>query len=209
LTTPSERFQRISDWIADLDSDNFQKRAKAIEQLELLGRLAEPALEKFLASRPPLDARRRAEAVLEKLNSGISVAPKLGKEAYNYEKFTSLFVEDFYFFPRKNDYYFVTASGKLFYAKALASGQKFRKMKELWTDAKRPIVAVIEDADRDKVFLFAKDKTAGAKQDLFFELNPTLRPQPFDRSKLAPVNVEGRARTLLEYLPLIRNEAKK
>jgi len=55
----------------------------------------------------------------------------------------------------------------------------------------------------------AKDKTAGAKEDVFFELNQTLRPQPFDRSKLARVNVEGRARVLLEYMPLIRSEPKK
>jgi hypothetical protein len=127
----------------------------------------------------------------------------------NFETFDSIFVDNFYFFLRKNDYYFVTESGKLYHAPPPVKDEKSRTMTELWTDARRPIVAVIEDADRDRVFLFAKDKTAGAKQDVFFELNPTLRPQPFDHSKLVPVNVEGRARTLLEYMPLIRNEAKK
>jgi len=134
---------------------------------------------------------------------------KVTVEKENFETFDATFKEDFYFFLRKNDYYFVTESGKLYHAPPPAKGEKSRTMKALWTDAKRPIVAVLEDADRDKVFLFAKDKTAGAKEDVFFELNQTLRPQSFDRSKLASVDVAGRAKVLLEYLPLISAGDKK
>ena len=36
-----------------------------------------------------------------------------------------------------------------------------------------------------------------------------IHKQSFDHAKLAPVNVESRARPLLEYLPLIRDKVKK
>ncbi len=123
----------------------------------------------------------------------------------NLETFDSAFTEDFYAFVRKNDYYFVTESGKLYHAPSPKEGDKTRTMKALWTDAKRPIVAVIEDADHDKVWLFAKDKNAGAKRDLYFELKNAIQTESFDPATLRPVDVKGRARTLLEYLPLIRD----
>jgi len=134
---------------------------------------------------------------------------KTTEDGKNLEKIQSLFAEDFYLFLRKDDYYFVTESGKLFHAAPPKKGEKSRTMKVLWEDAKRPIVAVIEDADNDKVWLFAKDKNAGAKLDLYFEMKDTIRTETFDPTKLRPVNVEGRAKTLLEYLPLISADPKK
>jgi hypothetical protein len=130
-------------------------------------------------------------------------------EIKNLETFDSAFTEDFYAFIRKNDYYFVTESGKLYYAPAPADGAKTRKMRALWNEALRPIVAVIEDADRGNVWLFAKDKSPGAKLDLYFEMKETIRPESFDPAKLTPSKVEGRAKLLLEYLPLISADAKK
>jgi hypothetical protein len=208
-TMPSARFEKIGQWVADLDSSDFQKRAKACDELEKLGDLAEPALNKLLASKPALETCRRAELLLEKIASGESKAEGLLEDADNYEKFPSLFAEDFYFFLRKNDYYFVTESGKLYHAPTPTKGEKARTMKALWDDAKRPIVAVIEGADNDKVWLFAKDKNAGAKLDHYFEMKDTIRTETFDPTKLRPVNVEGRAKTLLEYLPLISADPKK
>jgi hypothetical protein len=127
----------------------------------------------------------------------------------NLESFNTAFLEDFYFFVRKNDYYFVTESGRLFYAPPREPGEKWRTMRVLWDDAKRPIIAVIEDADQDKVWLFAKNKNAGAKRDLYFEMKETILTESFDPAKLRQVNVEGRAKTLLEYLPLIYRSPKK
>jgi hypothetical protein len=121
----------------------------------------------------------------------------------NPETIPSSFIEDFYVFERKGDYYFVTQSGKLYIAPARKDGEESRSMKDLWVDAKRPIVAVIVDADNDKVWLFAKEKNAGAKLDHYFEMKDTIETRSFDPKKLAPVNVEGRAKLLLEYLPLI------
>ena len=58
----------------------------------------------------------------------------------------SAFAEDFYVFERRDVYYFVTQSGKLYIAPSLKGQEKSRTMKPLWDDAKRPIVAVIENA---------------------------------------------------------------
>jgi hypothetical protein len=138
-------------------------------------------------------------------NEGIRIPSAVS----NVEFLDSLFTDDFYAFVRKNPYYFVTESGKLYYAAPPEKGAKSRVMKALWTDAKRPIVAVIEDADRDRVWLFARDKGDSAKGNVYFELKDTIETVSFDRAKLRPVDVEpGRAKTLLEYLPLIR-DAKK
>jgi WD40 repeat protein len=57
-------------WIADLQSDKYSERAKASEALEKLGDLAVPSLTKVLAGRPTLEARRRAEKLLDRLTGG-------------------------------------------------------------------------------------------------------------------------------------------
>jgi len=118
----------------------------------------------------------------------------------------SAFTEDFYVFKREADYFFVTQSGKLYIAPPPKKGEKSRSMKALWDEAKRPIVAVLSDADNDKVWLFAKDKGKDAKRDLYFEMREIIKPESFDRAALVGVNLESRARVLLEYLPLIRKE---
>jgi hypothetical protein len=127
----------------------------------------------------------------------------------NPETIDAAFVEDFYVFERAADYYFVTQSGKLYLSAPAKKGEKTRTMKAVWDDAKRPIVAVLEDADSDKVWLFAKDNNDGAKLDLFFQMQETIRPQTFDPSKLKRVDIKGRAKTLLEYLPLISEAGDK
>ena len=59
----------------------------------------------------------------------------------NFETFYTAFLEDFYFFVHKNDYYFVTESGRLFYAPPRESGEKSRIMRPLWDGAQNPITA--------------------------------------------------------------------
>ena len=118
----------------------------------------------------------------------------------------SAFTEDFYVFKREADYFFVTQSGKLYIAPPPKKGEKSRSMKALWDEAKRPIVAVLSDADNDKVWLFAKDKTDGAKRDLYFQIKETIQTQSFDPAELKAVDAPGRAKILLEYLPLVRKD---
>jgi hypothetical protein len=60
----AERVQRL---IRDLDSDDFQARTKASEELEKIVEEAEPALRKELAEKPSLEARQRIQQVLSKL----------------------------------------------------------------------------------------------------------------------------------------------
>jgi hypothetical protein len=62
--------QRIDQFVAELDSDEFALRQKAAAELELLGVLAEPALKKVLASAPSLETRKRVEQILERLTPG-------------------------------------------------------------------------------------------------------------------------------------------
>jgi RNA polymerase sigma factor (sigma-70 family) len=70
----SDRLTRL---ITDLDSRQFAIRAKAAQELEQLAELAEPALRKLLAAKPSLEARRRAEGLLEKLHGPVLVPEQL------------------------------------------------------------------------------------------------------------------------------------
>ncbi len=63
--------------IADLDSDNFKTRSKAVTDLAALGELAVPPLQKVLTSRPSLETKRRAESLLEKLIAGTLTADQV------------------------------------------------------------------------------------------------------------------------------------
>jgi len=60
--------ERIAKLLADLDDNNFSTREKASQELEQLGSQAALALQKFLKGNPPLEAKRRAEHLLAKLD---------------------------------------------------------------------------------------------------------------------------------------------
>jgi WD40 repeat protein len=62
---------KVADYIKDLASDDFDVRQKANAELEKLGDLARPALEKRLAEKPELDLQKRIEELLEKLDKPI------------------------------------------------------------------------------------------------------------------------------------------
>jgi WD40 repeat protein len=57
--------QRVDQLMADLDNPKFGTRQKAMQELEKLGELAQPALQKSLAGPAPLEVRRRVEKLLE------------------------------------------------------------------------------------------------------------------------------------------------
>jgi hypothetical protein len=63
--------QRIARLLADLDSNRFAVREQAAGELEALGDLAAPALRRLLAGKPPLEQRRRGEAVLVKIDGPV------------------------------------------------------------------------------------------------------------------------------------------
>ena len=59
--------QQLARWIADLDSEVFAQRQEAEESLDRAGDQAGPALRKSLAGSLSLEARRRIERLLHKL----------------------------------------------------------------------------------------------------------------------------------------------
>jgi RNA polymerase sigma factor (sigma-70 family) len=58
--------QRLRRLVADLDSDQFAIREKAMQELESLGEEAAPVLRETVAGQPSAEVRRRAEELLEK-----------------------------------------------------------------------------------------------------------------------------------------------
>jgi hypothetical protein len=60
--------KRIERLLADLSGGRFQVREQATKELRALGEVAVPALRKALAGKPPLEASRRLEALLEQLD---------------------------------------------------------------------------------------------------------------------------------------------
>jgi hypothetical protein len=58
--------KRLTQWIAELDSDQFAVREKEMAELEKLGEPAMHAIGKVLAGKPALETRRRLEQLIEK-----------------------------------------------------------------------------------------------------------------------------------------------
>jgi tricorn protease-like protein len=67
--------KQLAQWIADLDSDQFDVREHGARALEELGEAAGPALRKALAGRISAEARKRAEQLLADLEQP-AAAPK-------------------------------------------------------------------------------------------------------------------------------------
>ena len=61
--------QRMARLLTDLDNDEFAVREKASQELEQIGELAQPALQKALAGQPSPEVQRRVEAILSKLST--------------------------------------------------------------------------------------------------------------------------------------------
>lgn len=62
--------KRIARLIGDLDSETFAVRQKATDALEAMGEYAVQYLRGALDGTPPLDVKKRIEAILEKIKSG-------------------------------------------------------------------------------------------------------------------------------------------
>src|SRR5262249_36301422 len=67
----------IEKHVKNLDKGSFAVRERATAALEKLGDLARPALETLLDGRPSLEARRRAEVLLAKLDGKADSAENL------------------------------------------------------------------------------------------------------------------------------------
>jgi WD40 repeat protein len=73
----SSREGEISRLIAELDSDCFDLREKAMKELEEFGEIAEPALRERGKASPPFEVQRRIESLLKKLEPPVTSRGKL------------------------------------------------------------------------------------------------------------------------------------
>jgi RNA polymerase sigma factor (sigma-70 family) len=69
--------KQIEHWVAELDSDQFAERERATRELARQGDRAEEGLRRFLAGRPSLEARRRAEDLLGRLRGPLTDTERL------------------------------------------------------------------------------------------------------------------------------------
>jgi hypothetical protein len=64
---------RIAKLLTALDGDDFDGREAASRALSKLGDLAEPAVRKALEAKPSLEARRRLEELVNKLDGPVTI----------------------------------------------------------------------------------------------------------------------------------------
>jgi len=67
MLVPVDR-QRITNILADINHEQYGRRDKAVQDLEKVGALCEPLIQQALKNPPSMDARRRLEKLLEKIN---------------------------------------------------------------------------------------------------------------------------------------------
>src|SRR5262249_24778553 len=95
------------------------------------------------------------------------------------------FREPFQVLARGEDYYFLTASGKLYRAPKPAKGNH-RKLAAVWDDWRSPIAPCITDADRNRPFLFCDTGRGGKGGPCVFELADGVRLRHFDHKLFRP-----------------------
>jgi hypothetical protein len=107
------------------------------------------------------------------------------------------FKEPFQALAQGDDYYLVTASGRLYRAPKPAKGAD-RRNEAVWDDGRRPIVAFIRDADAHRTFLFCK-QAKGEERPVYFELSPKPKPKPYDLAEIKEPKAKEPLRSTLRY----------
>jgi hypothetical protein len=95
------------------------------------------------------------------------------------------FNEPFQALGRGEDFYFLTASGKLYRAPKPAKG-KHRKLEAVWDDERSPVTAFVTDVDRDRTFLFCDKGPKGKSGPCVFELASGVRSRFYDPKLYRP-----------------------
>jgi hypothetical protein len=124
------------------------------------------------------------------------------------------FNEPFQALARGEDYYFLTASGRLYRAPKPATG-KHRKLEVIRNDERSPVTAFVTDVDRDRTFLFCDKGPKGKGGPFVFELGSGVRPRFYepklfkrgDQGPTALRRVVGYAR-ILDALGYVKDAAK-
>jgi RNA polymerase sigma factor (sigma-70 family) len=69
--------KKLEQLVKDLDSNDFETREKATAELEKLGEIARPALDRILKSQPALETQQRVERIIEKMVTGQPPPPEV------------------------------------------------------------------------------------------------------------------------------------
>ncbi len=118
------------------------------------------------------------------------------------ETITPLFQEEFQVVARADTYYFLTKSGKVYQSKKPEKGKE-RTMEALWTDKEQPVVTFVTDADKDRTFVFTKNKKQGEK-NVYFELTDKPKPLPYNLADVKPPQeVSEPLKTALPYANIL------
>jgi hypothetical protein len=124
------------------------------------------------------------------------------------------FAEPFFVYEAGSAYYFVTVSGKLYRSKLPKDLTKPKKdeakVVPLWTDAKRPIRAVITDTSSKKTFVFTEPARADVKEDghRYFELAEKIEPKQYETKPVADAKAPRALRQVLPYADFLLKEKK-
>jgi hypothetical protein len=113
------------------------------------------------------------------------------------ESIEVVFKEPFQVLGRGEGYYFVTRSGRLFRAPPAAKG-KPRRLEAVWADRRRPIEALLTDADGGRTYLFCRPAKKG-ERPTFFELGPKPRPVAYKLAAARPGKRPEALTRLLRY----------
>src|SRR5260370_38786946 len=113
------------------------------------------------------------------------------------ERFPVTFREPFQVLSQGKNYYFITASGKLYRTGARRFLTNQREIDPVWGDETHPITHFLTDADADRTFLFCKPAKEG-EPGVYFELGPKSEPKPYDLSKVKPSKADEPLEGILE-----------
>ncbi len=116
------------------------------------------------------------------------------------------FSERFQVFAQGTTWFFVTDSGKVYAGKKPAKG-KARKLEPWWSDPVRPIIAVVQDTETGRTFLFAR-AARKADKDFYVELGERPVPRPFVPADLKAVVTLDPLKTMMQYAGLLVADKK-
>lgn len=111
------------------------------------------------------------------------------------------------FVNRDDNYYFVTAAGKLYVAAKPPAKNQSRRLQEIWADPKQPITHVLFDLDQSRTFVFGKQRNR--KDDVRFALELAgQRPALLGvlaANLLPPVRADEPLKTAMQYARYLRH----
>ncbi len=169
---------------------------------------ASKPLPKGKKKRPPVYGPKLADAPGGPLDGGflgVWAVDRRGQWAL-VEQIQPPFSERFQVFALGTTWFFVTDSGKVYAGKKPAKG-KPRKLEPWWSEPGLPIIAVVQDAETGRTFLFGR-AARKADKDFYVELGERPVPRPFVPADLKAVETVDPLKTMMQYAGLLVKDKK-